>query len=200
MDNKKLIETANNLDIFAKIAGGFGKAIGIVCLIFIILVLILGEKIFVEGSLTLDLDFVKLHLADEFQIVTNLMKVYTILGLISASVICFIVYYIAALLRKILAPMKEGRPFEAHIPENLKKIAWAVIIGGGIGEILGVIERVLLVQAYPMEEIFSSSAITKLEYVFTIDINFLLIACVILFLSYIFSYGQLLQQESDETL
>ena len=83
---------------------------------------------------------------------------------------------------------------------NLKKIAVAILIGGAVSELLGVAERIIMTKAYPMEEIFASEAISKLEYVFTYNLDFVFTAVIVLFASYIFSYGQVLQQESDETL
>lgn len=96
--------------------------------------------------------------------------------------------------------MKEGRPFEADIPANLKKLAWTVFVIGAVTQIAGIAERIILANAYPIEQILSSSTIAKIEYSYTIDFNFVLISCIILFLSYIFAYGQELQKESDETL
>lgn len=200
MKNEKIMKTSKNLDKFVKIAGGICRALGIVCIVFAVLVLIFGSAMFEEGSLTLELEFIKFYLADDLQTVTGMMKVYTVIGLIAASVICFMFDYASRILRRILEPMKESRPFDADIPENLKKIAWMVLIGGAIVQIIGIAERVLMIQAFPMNQIFASEAITKLEYVFTIDFGFGLIFCIILFLSYIFSYGQALQRESDETL
>jgi len=43
-------------------------------------------------------------------------------------------------------------------------------------------------------------AVEKLEYVFTVDFGFVAVFCVLMLLSYIFTYGQALQRESDETL
>ena len=107
---------------------------------------------------------------------------------------------VSKLIREILAPMKMGRPFEHGISENLKKVGWVVLIGGFFSELVAVMARILLMNAYSIKEIFSSEAIAKTEFVFRIDLNFVLVACVIFFLSYIFAYGQMLQQESDETL
>lgn len=200
MENKKMITAAKNLDIFAKVGSGMFKAASLVSFIFAVLVLIFGARMVEAGSLTLDLDFLKIHLADEFQLITAAMKNYIVVGLLIIGILCWTVGYAFGLVRKILAPMKEGRPFEDHIPESLRKIAWVALAGGAATQILGIAERMLATQAYPMEEIFSSDAITQLEYVYTVDFNFVWVACVILFLSYIFSYGQSLQQESDETL
>ena len=125
---------------------------------------------------------------------------YAVIGTLGVSVICFIMYYIMNVLHKILTPMKNGRPFEEGISTYLKNIGWAILVGGSITEILGVVSRVLLVNSYPMNAIFTSEAITKMEFMFTINLNFVLLAIVMYLLSYIFQYGQQLQQESDETL
>ena len=200
MNEKKFITTAKHLDTTVKICGGFFQAAGIVLLIFAALVLFLGEKMFDTSTLSLDLGFLKLYLTEAYRTVSTSMKHYTVFGLLSGSLLCFLVGYTAGLLRKILEPMKGGRPFEADIPGHLKKIAWIVLLGGIAVQILGLLQSILLVRAYPMEELFATSAIEKLEYVFTADFTFVLLFCAIRFLSYIFSYGQNLQQESDETL
>ena len=48
--------------------------------------------------------------------------------------------------------------------------------------------------------IFASAVIAKTEFVLTMNFDFVLLACVIFLLSYVFTYGQALQQDSDETL
>ena len=200
MKNKKLINAAKNWDTFVKFFGTFMKVMGILFIVFALLVLILGEKMYEAGSISLDLDFMKLYLAEEYQTVNGLMKIHTIIGLLVGSLISFAIYYASKLLRNILNSMKEGRPFEANIPANLQKLAWTVLIIGAITQIAGIIERIILAKAYPIEQILSSSAIAKIEYSYTIDFNFIFITCILLFLSHIFAYGQELQKESDETL
>lgn len=200
MESKKMMNTAKTLDIFAKVAGGIFSAVGWVCVVFVVLVLIFGEKMFVAGSLTLDLDFVKLHIAEQLQVIDGMMKLYTILGLAAAAVLCFVLHFVCLYLRAILTPMKEGRPFEADIPIYLRRIAWLSLGGGLAGQLIGVAERVMLTRAYPLDEIFASDAISKIEYVFTIDFGFVWLFVAFMFLSYVFSYGQKLQQEADETL
>lgn len=200
MNNRKLITTANNIDKIVKFVKGFMFAFTIVFVIFAVLVLIFGDKMFAPGSITLNLDFIKLYLADNDQVVTDALKLYAILGLVIGSIICLAIYYGLKYLRNILAPIKEGRPFEKDIPANLKKIAWIVLIGGVLTEIVSIIERFILMKAYPIEQVFSSTAISKIEYTFTMDFNFVITFCIIIFLSYIFEYGIQLQIESDETL
>ena len=152
------------------------------------------------ASLTLDLDFVKLHLNDQYKVATDGMKLYTSLGLVSAAVSFGIISWSVRLLRKILAPMMDGRPFDAVVPGTLKNAAWVVLGGGIIIQILGIVERFVATKAYPMDLVFASDAIDKWEFVFTMDYTFVLVFFVLMLLSYVFSYGVQLQKESDETL
>ena len=200
MDNKKIINTAKILDLLANVGGKIAGIIGIVCVLLAFFTLILGDKMFSQGAFALDLDFIKFHFDDSFSVNEKFIKLYSFIGTLGGGLICFFIYYISTVLHKILSPMSNGRPFEIGISENLRKIGWAILICGCISELLGVIARVLLVNAYPMTELFTSAAITKIEYLFTIDLNFAFITIVIFLLSYIFTYGQKLQQDSDETL
>lgn len=200
MDNKKMTRVAKNLDIFANVAGKITAAVGIACLLIAALALAFGGRMFMEGSITLDLDFLKFHLTDNSYVNEQFIRLYVCFATLGGAIICFLVYYISKLFRKILAPMKNGRPFESGISENLKKVGWGILIGGFLSELVGFVARILLIKAYSIEELFVSAAITKTEFVFTMNIDFVLIACVIFFLSYIFAYGRELQQESDETL
>ena len=200
MDNNKMARVAKNLDIVANVGGKLTAAVGIVCVLVALLTLVFGSRMFADGAVTLDLDYVKFHLSDNTYVNTEYMKLYVCVATIGGSVICFLMSYVCKLLRKILTPMKLKRPFESGISQHLKKVGWAVLVGGFLSELVGMIARVLLIRAYSVGELFTSAAISKTEFVFTMRFDFVLIACVIFFLSYIFAYGQALQQESDETL
>ena len=198
--NQKLSATARTVDRIVKICGGIFKAFVIVLLVFSILVPLLGEKVFATGSITAELGFVKVHLAPEYQDITSMVKMYTVVSLLCGCAGCAMLAYICSLLRQMLAPMKEGRPFEKRVSADMRKIAWAVLIGGGINEILKLLEQIFVIKALPMDRLFSSDVVTYREYLFHIDGGFVILFFVILFLSYIFSYGQSLQQEADETI
>lgn len=200
MNTERMKKAAKNLDIIVKIAGGIFGACGWVLVIMGLLVLILGEKMFDSGAVSLDLEYITLYLAEGTQIGFRMMEFYTGIGLIAGGAVCFLVNRGAKLVRKILTTMKEERPFEADAPANLRKIAWLTLIGGAVLQIVGILARILLTRALPMEEIFSSPVIAEVEYSFTFDFGFVWIAIVMLFLSYIFDYGRILQLEADETL
>ena len=113
---------------------------------------------------------------------------------------CIAIRYALKVLRSILAPMKEGRPFDTEVSAGLRKLAWIILIGGGVIEVLGIVARVLQTKALPMDAIFASPAIESVEYVYTMDLGFAWMFIVVMLLARIFEYGQQLQQESDETL
>ncbi len=200
MNNKKLINTAKNLDLIAKVMEGFMLAFSIVFAIFAVLVLVLGEKMVEAGSFTLDLDFLKLHPAEKYQVFGGAMKAYIVVGLAVSAVLLVAARYILGCLRSILSPMKEGRPFGENAPASLKRIAWCVLFGGAFAQAAAAAEAFLLYKAYPISEIISSGAVDKIEYVFTMDFSFVLVFAAVMLLSYIFEYGRSLQEESDETL
>lgn len=200
MDNNRMTRVAKNLDIVANIGGKLTAAAGIVCVLVALLTLVFGSRMFADGAVTLDLDFLKLHLSDSAYVNAGYMKLYVCVATLGGSVICFLVCYIAKLLHAILVPMKNERPFETGISTHLKKVGWAVLAGGLLSELVGIAARILLTKAYSMDKIFISSAISEVEFVFDMDLNFVLLACAIFLLSYIFSYGQVLQQDIDETL
>lgn len=200
MDTKKMISTAKFLNTGAKVVGGIFGACAVVCLIFAVLVAVLGEQMFAVGSFTLDLGYYTFHLTEDFPVDMGMMKWIACVGLMGVAVICFLVKRAAVHLRTILTPMEQGRPFEPGTPGSLRKIAWLTLIGGAMTQLLAFAEGFLQIWAYPMDAVFSTEAVAAVEYNFTLDLSFVWATCLILFLSYIFAYGQNLQRESDETL
>ena len=199
-DNKRMKKAAGILESLFKLIGGVLCAMVIVCGIFAVLVLIYGEKIFVPDSVTLDIGFLKFYLREEYRFITDDVKLYAVVSLLTAAGLYGIISYVCVLLRRILSPMKDGRPFEAGMAKDLRKIAWVVLGGGLYSEVLKIAEHLLMIRAYPMEKIFNSEAIYFMKHIIDVDLSFVLVAAAFFLLSYIFSYGQALQRESDETL
>lgn len=198
MVNKKMRIAAKKWDTFIKISGDVFQIVGFMCIVLAILTVAFGNHFSIDNSITLD--FIKMYLADEVSVNQNVTKIYHVLGLVMVGVICFMVTFVAKIIRKILASITEGRPFEENIPNHLKKIAWMVLGGGLLTQIIGIVERIILLQGFPMEQIISMDAVAKIEYTFVFDFSFVIVFGVIMFLSYIFTYGRDLQRESDETL
>lgn len=200
MENNKMKNLASTLETIVKVVGSIFFAVSIVCGVMAVLVAIFGEKMFAEGELSLSLGFVKFYATDALEVKTGFMNAYVIVGLVTVMIICVAVYLASKLTRSVLEPIKDGRPFEAQVPKKLKKLAWVVLGCGALIQVAGIVESVLLSYAYSLNEIVNPLYISKVEFDYSVDFSFVLVFAIIMFLSYIFSYGQKLQQESDETL
>ena len=200
MNTEKMKKAACNLDVVVKIVGGIFGAVAWVLVAVGVLVLLLGEQMYDMGVFTLDLEYVKLYLTKDVPVELGRIQIGIAAGLFVGGVVCFLVARGAKLVRRIFASMKEGRPFDLDAPANLRKIAWLWLIGGTLLQVWVLADQVMMTRALPMEQIFAAPVIEKVEYFFTFDFNFVWVAIVILFLSYVFDYGQKLQVESDETL
>ena len=107
MDNK-MVKTAAVLDKITKILGGIARVCGFVCLVFVVLVLILGEKMFAPGTNVLELGFVEFALSTDYQTITSAVRAYTAVSLVIAAISCFIFFFIMKHLRAVLSAVKEG--------------------------------------------------------------------------------------------
>lgn len=102
--------------------------------------------------------------------------------------------------RDILKPMKEGMPFHNSVGGNLKKAALYVIVWGVVKNLGAGLELLLIVTQYQLPSLLLGDKITQVSFIAPSDLGFLFIAAVLLLLSYVFRYGESLQQLSDETL
>ena len=117
------------------------------------------------------------------------------------SLICMVpAHFSVKAIRNILAPMKNGEPFHNTISTNLKKLAnYSCALGISLN-LQTIISNIFLVKAYDLHLLLLSEKINHVEFMFNFDFSFLVVYGVLLLLSYIFRYGEELQQLSDETL
>lgn len=120
--------------------------------------------------------------------------------LVVALIALFFSRMVLGCFRKILKPMKEGLPFHDTVCRNLKKSALYVVIWGVLKIASEGLELLLVVSQYHLPSLLLSDKITHVTFTVPMDLRFLLIAAVLLLLSYVFRYGESLQQLSDETL
>ena len=103
-------------------------------------------------------------------------------------------------IREILKPMTEGKPFDAIVSTNLKKLAKLSIVLGILVNIIILSEQIMTVFVYDLPGLLVSDKITHVGGMFQVDLTFLIYWAILLLLSYVFRYGEELQQLSDETL
>ena len=103
-------------------------------------------------------------------------------------------------IREILHPMTEGKPFDSIVSTNLKKLARLSIVLGILYNILLLIEQIMTVFVYDLPGLLLSEKIIHVGGMFQVDLTFLIYWAILMLLSYVFRYGEGLQQLSDETL
>ena len=123
-----------------------------------------------------------------------------LIALVSAMAAGGAAWYCLKLLRGILAPMKEGRPFEAGIADRIRSLGWAVLVGGAVSEAGKAAAAVFELKAYDLSFLQAAPLVEEVSYNYTMDLWFVWAALLVFFLSYVFRCGERLQRESDETL
>ncbi len=103
-------------------------------------------------------------------------------------------------IREILRPMTEEKPFDSIVSTNLKKLAKLSINLGILINIIKLFEQIMVVFVYDFPGLLISEKITHVGGMFSVDLTFLIYWAILLLLSYVFRYGEHLQQLSDETL
>ena len=121
--------------------------------------------------------------------------------ILPAAVIMAVVFYCLSVLRSILTPMKEGRPFDTNVSDNLRKLGNAVLIGGAANFAAQAAASFFLQGRFEMlKGLFREGVIDHITVTHTFDLSIIWIALFLYLLSYIFAYGEELQRQSDETL
>lgn len=204
MENKKLVKAAVISDRILKIIAGITLASIIVVAIFAVLVVAFGDMTIAEPDAvtnTISFGGLSLTIKNGVDLVNREgIRFNLLLMVLPAEVYLVIFWYGIRLLRKVLTPMKEGRPFDPGTSSKIRKLAWVTLIGGAVGEACMQISNVADFHTYKLTTLFNPEVVTgyRLEYIMETD--FLIMAGVLFLLSLVFRYGEELQRQSDETL
>ncbi len=200
---KKMQTIAGGLDTFFKIL----YRLGIVAVIFsfvvvgILWLLYLGDPDIMDlFKVSLNFVMIQFRLADTVVPAREhgflFLALGTLLSIAQLPVFCMIFRSI----RGILAPIREGLPFQEDIRVHLKRLGWLTIANGIIGNLASLVVCGNLLPGYDLGELFLSDKITAVTTSYSLDLSFLIYAFILFLLSCIFQYGMELQQLSDETL
>ena len=103
-------------------------------------------------------------------------------------------------IRNILKPMTEEKPFDNSASLNLRSLAKLSIRIGVLWNIMALSEAIAMIFVYDLPGLLLSEKVLRVGGLFTVDLTFLIYWAILLLLSYVFRYGQELQQLSDETI
>lgn len=198
MNNEKIIKNSNVIDKLIKVFEVITLVGCILIVAFMILFPIIGsEKLLVTNSFLLGDISVKLKNSSS----NSLSSTKLITELIFASVLAVLAvcWYGLRMFRKVLEPLKDGRPFDGSSSKNIRKLGVFVIIAGVIVNIFEIVSHYMVYKLCDINNVFNTDVVS-----FSLDSNFdfwfIIIACILFLLAHVFSYGEELQTESDETL
>lgn len=193
---EKLTKTARVIDVFAKI-------LFIFCIVAICMLIV--ANIFMAVAVSLPVDDLPKGLSMVFDlndssfvvfengqlmITKQQLAIYIISASLTKAILVVIMMIGIKLVRRIMIPMKEGRPFEEGISDTIKKfghfVLAATVIGGFIHFLLDTVFIAIGAEPEPLPV--------------SISVEGIFAALVIYLISYIFRYGEELQKQADETL
>ena len=200
-----LSNTARKLDKVFEIAHIVFGALAIACVVGVALIAVayilkLDPAMIGTGYENFDFGFLELTVADGYA--PNKWLVLLQAG-ISLLVSCRLMYEGrrgVGYIREILLPMKEEKPFDSIVSTNLKKLAKLSIVIGILYNIITLSEQIMTVFVYDLPGLLISEKIAHVGGMFNVDLTFVFYWAILLLLSYVFRYGETLQQLSDETL
>ena len=200
-----LSNTARKLDKVFEIAHIVFGALAIACIVGVALIaaayiLKLDPATIGTGYENFDIGFLELTVAERY---TPDKWLVLLQAAITLLVSCRLMYEGrrgVGYIREILLPMKEGKPFDAIVSTNLKKLAKLSIVIGILYNIIILSEQILTVFVYDLPGLLISEKISHVGGMFQVDLAFIVYWAILLLLSYVFRYGEELQQLSDETL
>jgi len=202
---EKLQKTAGKLDVFIHILQVGCMIAAVAALVALVLIgacflFQLDPKLIGTGYHSLDLGFLELSLTEAVA-----PDKHVVLGIVAGNVAFTLALALLSragltCVRRLLAPMKEGSPFHGEASACLKKLALLSLVIGAMANVMDLVNQVMTNRFYRLTEVLRSDAITQVSLNFNMDLTYVAVSAMLLLLSYVFHYGQALQQLSDETL
>lgn len=204
----KLMKTSKKLDTFFKVSQRIIKiamivAVGVVA-VLTVANFVNPDAVIAEGYYSIDVGSVTINLTEGYSTEDNnmvLSYVWIVMGLAAAAGVA--VYYALGQVRKILQPMTEGNPFHPTVSTNIRKIAYVSIVLGVIANVVSFLQSfgaVAMIEKIKLLDYVKEGTIQSITANSQIDLTFLVVFFTLLLVSYIFRYGEELQQQVDETL
>ena len=200
-----LSNTAKKLDKVFEIVHVVFGALAIACLVGVALigiayVLKLDPAFIGTGYEKFDLGFVELEVAPAFAPNKWLVLAQAAFTLLVSCRLFYDGRRGVGYIREILKPMIVEKPFDSIVSTNLKKLARLSIVIGILWNINILAEQIMMVFVYGLPDLLIGEKILHITANFRIELSFLICWVILVLLSYIFRYGEQLQQLSDETL
>lgn len=198
----KVMKISKILNIVIGIARTLLKVAAIITMVAIVILMFVSmrQDIWNNVGYTLQLGEVTLDLIPNGTITPITSRLLGIGSLVLSTILFFFGAKWLQIIQRILTPMAEGRPFDASVADNLRKLSFITLIVGGISQILNMVFFALQLNSINLGNLFNSEYVAGYTVENVMDTNFLIVFGVLFLMSHVFRYGEQLQRLSDETL
>lgn len=201
----KLTSTARKIDVFFKIVDVMFKIAFVTCLVGLAIVLVgtifdLPDEAIGYVDTQLQFGPLDLHVANDSLPSFDRMLVFTSVMIVLGAAVCYLMIRCMKIIRAILAPMKEGKPFVSEISTNLRKLGWYSLAVCIATQVMEAASLFIMAAMFRIDTLLISDKITHVDINASFDLGVLIIPAVFFLLAYVFKYGEQLQTLSDETL
>ena len=201
----KLTSIARKIDVVFKIADVMLKIAFVTCLVCVAIVAAavlfdLPDEMVGTVDQLLEFGPLTLHIAEGYVPGFDSMLLQAALMCAMGAAASFVGILCVKSVRAILAPMKDGKPFDRAISQNLRKLGWLSLILGVVVNVMEAVSLFTMAAMHKIETLLISEKITHVDVNVGFDLSFLIIPAVLFLLAYVFRYGEELQKLSDETV
>lgn len=198
----KVMKISKILNIVIGIARTLLKVAAIITMVAVVILMFVSmrQDIWNNVGYTLQLGEVTLDLIPNGTITPITSRLLGIGSLVLSTILFFFGAKWLQIIQRILTPMAEGRPFDASVADNLRKLSFITLIVGGISQILNMVFFALQLNSINLGNLFNSEYVAGYTVENVMDTNFLIVFGVLFLMSHVFRYGEQLQRLSDETL
>ena len=137
---------------------------------------------------------------DDLALNKDKMSMWLPLIFLIIAIFVFIIYKAVQTIESICTIAMDHTPFDVRVANHIKNLAKYILAGGIVFNILEVCRVMYFKQIINFDLLFNTKYVTQINFDIRLHLSFLIFAALIYLLSYIFRYGQELQQLSDETL
>lgn len=196
----KMINSAKFFHIGCKVAHGIFNAAAWICGVVAALIWFLPEDAFLNGTESLSFGPVTVVLKADGMLAPIWVRTGIFEQLLLALIVLIFSCKVLKIMQNILEPMTQGQPFMETVGANLRKLAWFCLIGGFISEVATILGNALAFSQRELMHYFNPELVQSIEIDYQLNMWFLPAFILLMLMSHVFTYGQQLQQLSDETL
>lgn len=188
---EKIIKTSKTICVILKVLYYSIATVGTLGVFAIVCVSLFKDSITSINGISLIVDNQVISGGVDFSKTQFMPLLYS--ALVTLIIFALLSCYTIKQLLSIFEPMSYGQPFSVSISSKLKKLSYVTLVVGIVGIIFQIVVNTILYKTFNTS---LDSCGIKSNY----DIGFIFWFLVIRLFSYIFEYGESLQQLSDETL